>query len=62
MTRFVNPARRDWRRANGARVNRKLDEGLALRALPRHTNIATTRIYERRKSRLEDSPTFKVAY
>jgi site-specific recombinase XerD len=27
-----------------------------------HANIATTRIYDRRKSRPEDSPTFKVAY
>jgi integrase len=27
-----------------------------------HANIATTRLYDRRKSRLEDSPTFKVAY
>jgi integrase/recombinase XerD len=27
-----------------------------------HSNIATTRIYDHRKSRPEDSPTFKVAY
>jgi site-specific recombinase XerD len=27
-----------------------------------HANIATTRIYDRRKNRPEDSPTFKVAY
>jgi site-specific recombinase XerD len=27
-----------------------------------HANIATTRIYDRRKSRPEDSPTVKVAY
>jgi len=27
-----------------------------------HANIQTTRIYDRRKSRPEDSPTFKVAY
>jgi site-specific recombinase XerD len=27
-----------------------------------HANIATTRIYDRRKSRPEDSPTFKVSY
>lgn len=27
-----------------------------------HANIATTRIYDRRRSRTEDSPTFKVAY
>jgi integrase/recombinase XerD len=27
-----------------------------------HANIATTRLYDRRKSRPEDSPTFKVAY
>src|SRR6202051_3762680 len=27
-----------------------------------HANIATTRIYDRRKSHPEDSPTFKVAY
>jgi integrase len=28
----------------------------------RHANIATTRIYDHRKTRPEDSPTFKVAY
>ena len=27
-----------------------------------HANIATTRIYDHRKPRPEDSPTFKVAY
>ena len=27
-----------------------------------HANIATTRIYDHRKTRLEDSPTFKIAY
>ena len=27
-----------------------------------HANIATTRIYDHRKTRPEDSPTFKVAY
>jgi len=27
-----------------------------------HANIATTRLYDRRKSRPEDSPTFKVSY
>lgn len=27
-----------------------------------HANIATTRIYDRRQSRPEDSPTFKVSY
>jgi site-specific recombinase XerD len=27
-----------------------------------HANIATTRLYDRRKTRPEDSPTFKVAY
>ena len=27
-----------------------------------HANIATTRIYDHRKTRAEDSPTFKVAY
>jgi integrase/recombinase XerD len=27
-----------------------------------HANIATTRIYDRRKMRPEDSPTFKVVY
>ena len=28
----------------------------------RHANIATTRIYDHRRTRPEDSPTFKVAY
>ena len=27
-----------------------------------HANIATIKIYDRRKSRPEDSPTFEVAY
>ena len=27
-----------------------------------HANIATTRIYDHRKTRPEDSPTFKVTY
>jgi integrase/recombinase XerD len=27
-----------------------------------HGNLATTQLYDRRKSRPEDSPTFKVAY
>lgn len=27
-----------------------------------HANIATTRLYDRRKMRPEDSPTFKVRY
>jgi integrase/recombinase XerD len=27
-----------------------------------HANIATTRIYDRRKLKPEDSPTFKVSY
>jgi integrase/recombinase XerD len=27
-----------------------------------HANIATTRIYDHRRRRPEDSPTFKVAY
>src|SRR5437867_10488233 len=27
-----------------------------------HANIATTRLYDRRQSRPEESPTFKVAY
>jgi site-specific recombinase XerD len=27
-----------------------------------HANIATTKIYDRRRTRPEDSPTFKVSY
>ena len=27
-----------------------------------HANIATTKLYDRRRSRPEDSPTFKVEY
>ncbi len=27
-----------------------------------HANIATTRLYDRRQSRPEDSPTFRVSY
>ncbi len=27
-----------------------------------HSNISTTRLYDRRKTRPEDSPTFKVEY
>jgi integrase/recombinase XerD len=29
---------------------------------PGHADISTTRMYDRRKSRPEDSPTFKVSY
>jgi len=27
-----------------------------------HTNVSTTRLYDRRRSRPEDSPTFRVSY
>ena len=27
-----------------------------------HSNIATTKLYDRRNSKAEDSPTFKVSY
>jgi site-specific recombinase XerC len=27
-----------------------------------HANISTTRLYDRRKSKAEDSPTFRVKY
>jgi integrase/recombinase XerD len=27
-----------------------------------HANVTTTRLYDRRRSRPEDSPTFRVAY
>lgn len=27
-----------------------------------HANISTTRVYDRRESRAEQSPTFKIAY
>ena len=27
-----------------------------------HANVSTTRLYDRRQSRPEDSPTFRVAY
>ncbi len=27
-----------------------------------HANVSTTRLYDRRKSKPEDSPTFKVKY
>ncbi|MBZ2186788.1 MAG: tyrosine-type recombinase/integrase [Bryobacter sp.] len=27
-----------------------------------HANVSTTRLYDRRKSRPEDSPTFRVRY
>ena len=32
-----------------------------LQEWPGHANIATTRLYDRRRTRPEDSPTFKVA-
>ena len=36
--------------------------GPPLNATDPHANIATTRIYDHRKTRAEDSPTFKVNY
>jgi integrase len=40
----------------GRRPQRMVQEWLG------HANIATTRIYDHRKTRPEDSPTFKVTY
>jgi integrase/recombinase XerD len=42
-----------------------LDAGAALSCVQEwlgHANIATTRLYDRRQSRPEESPTFKVEY
>jgi integrase len=51
----VNPAPLLWRDPNQADIA-KVQEWLG------HANIATTRIYDHRKTRPEDSPTFKVSY
>jgi integrase/recombinase XerD len=42
-----------------------LDTGAALSCVQEwlgHANIATTRLYDRRQSRPEESPTFRVEY
>jgi site-specific recombinase XerD len=42
-----------------------LDRGADLGKVPEwlgHANVSTTRLYDRRRSRPEDSPTFRVAY
>ena len=48
-----------WRRASGPWIPRGR-RGICQRL--GHANIATTRIYDHRKMRPEDRPTFKVAY
>ena len=40
----------------GAPTSRKVQEWLG------DANVSTTRLYDRRRSRPEDSPTFRVAY
>jgi integrase len=42
--------------------NHSLRDTAATNALDHHSDIATTRLYDRRKTKPEDSPTFKVAY
>jgi len=51
-------------KANGRRYN-ALDHKADIAKVQEwlgHANIATTRIYDHRRTRPEDSPTFKVAY
>ena len=43
-------------RWTGAPTSRKAQEWLG------HANASTTRLYDRRRSRPEDSPTFRVSY
>jgi integrase/recombinase XerD len=46
-------------------VSTALDNGASLEDVKEwlgHANIATTRLYDRRQSRPEESPTFKVEY
>jgi integrase/recombinase XerD len=46
-------------------ITTALDNGASLEDVQEwlgHANIATTRLYDRRQSRPEESPTFKVEY
>jgi integrase/recombinase XerD len=42
--------------------NLSLDSFAQMQEWLGHANVAITRIYDHRKTRPEDSPTFKVAY
>lgn len=42
-------------------LDHKVDRAKAQECLG-HANIVTTRLYDRRRTRQENSPTFKVAY
>lgn len=46
---------------SGAGMDRKVWTSEKVLDWVGHANISTTRMYDRRRSRAEDSPTFKVA-
>ena len=51
-----------WHKRFAMETNNRAWDLAVVQRLAGHANIATTRIYDHRRTRPEDSPTFKVAY
>ena len=51
--------------ARATAITNTLDHGADMATVQKwagHSNISTTRLYDRRKDRAEDSPSYKVSY
>jgi site-specific recombinase XerD len=51
--------------ARASAATNALDQGTAIAKVQEwlgHANVSTTRVYDHRKTRAEDSPVFKVSY